>query len=70
VPVLLLQGLDDRVVPPSQAEAMRDALAARDVPVRYVPLEGEGHGFRKADTLRRVLAEELAFYRDAFGLPA
>jgi dienelactone hydrolase len=70
VPVLLFQGLEDHVVPPSQAEAMRDALAARNVPVTYVALEGEGHGFRKADTLRRVLAEELAFYRAAFGLPA
>jgi dienelactone hydrolase len=69
-PVLLFQGLDDRVVPPSQAEAMRDALAARGVPVTYVAFEGEGHGFRKADTVRRVLSEELAFYRNAFGLPA
>jgi dipeptidyl aminopeptidase/acylaminoacyl peptidase len=69
-PVLLFGGLDDRVVPPNQAEAMRDALAARGVPVTYIAFPGESHGFRKADTLRRVLNEELAFYRTAFGLPA
>lgn len=69
VPVLLFAGTEDRVVPPSQAEAMRDALAARGVPVTYVAFEGEGHGFRKAETLRRVLTGELAFYRQAFGLP-
>jgi dipeptidyl aminopeptidase/acylaminoacyl peptidase len=68
VPVLLFQGLDDRVVPPDQALAMRDALLARGVPVIYVPFEGEGHGFRKAETMKRVLEMELAFYRDVFGL--
>jgi dipeptidyl aminopeptidase/acylaminoacyl peptidase len=70
VPVILFQGLDDRVVPPSQATAMRDALAARNVPVIYEAFEGEGHGFRKADTIARVLERELAFYRDVFGLTA
>jgi dipeptidyl aminopeptidase/acylaminoacyl peptidase len=69
-PVILFQGLDDRVVPPSQATAMRDALAARNVPVSYEAFAGEGHGFRKAETIERVLASELAFYRDAFGLTA
>jgi dipeptidyl aminopeptidase/acylaminoacyl peptidase len=67
-PVILFQGLDDRVVPPGQAVAMRDALLARGIPVTYVAFEGEGHGFRKAETMQRVLADELAFYRDAFGL--
>jgi dienelactone hydrolase len=70
VPVILFQGLDDRVVPPSQALAMRDALLARGVPVVYEAFAGEGHGFRKAETIRRVLERELAFYLDAFGLPA
>ena len=70
VPVMLFQGLDDRVVPPSQAIAMRDALAARGVPVVYEAFEGEGHGFRKAETTRRVHERELEFYRDAFGLNA
>jgi dipeptidyl aminopeptidase/acylaminoacyl peptidase len=68
VPVLLFQGLDDRVVPPSQSSAMRDALQARGVPVIYQTFEGEGHGFRKAETVQRVLEMELAFYRDVFGL--
>jgi dipeptidyl aminopeptidase/acylaminoacyl peptidase len=68
VPIILFQGLDDRVVPPSQATAMRDALLARNVPVTYETFEGEGHGFRKAETMARVLASELAFYRTAFGL--
>ena len=70
VPVILFQGLDDRVVPPSQAVMMRDALAARGVPVVYETFEGEGHGFRKAETIERVLLRELEFYRDVFGLTA
>jgi dipeptidyl aminopeptidase/acylaminoacyl peptidase len=70
VPVILFQGLDDRVVPPSQATAMRDALTARGVRVIYESFEGEGHGFRKAATIRRVLETELAFYLDVFGLKA
>jgi dipeptidyl aminopeptidase/acylaminoacyl peptidase len=70
VPVILFAGLDDRVVPPNQATAMRDALAARGVPVVYEAFAGEGHGFRKAETNRRVIERELAFYRDVFGLTA
>ena len=49
-PLLIEQGLDDRVVPPSQSEAVRDALAAHGVPHAYLAFEGEGHGFRSADT--------------------
>jgi dipeptidyl aminopeptidase/acylaminoacyl peptidase len=70
VPVLLFQGLDDHVVPPNQATAMRDALLARNVPVVYEAFAGEGHGFRKAETIVRVLERELEFYRDVFGLTA
>jgi dipeptidyl aminopeptidase/acylaminoacyl peptidase len=70
IPVILFQGLDDHVVPPSQAIAMRDALAARNVPVIYEAFAGEGHGFRKAETIRRVYEAELAFYLDVFGLTA
>jgi dipeptidyl aminopeptidase/acylaminoacyl peptidase len=70
VPVILFQGLDDHVVPPSQASAMRDALTARGVRVIYESFAGEGHGFRKAATIRRVLETELAFYLDVFGLTA
>ena len=70
VPVLLFQGLEDHVVPPDQATAMRDALLARNVPVVYEAFEGEGHGFRKAETIVRVLERELQFYHDVFGLTA
>ena len=68
VPVMLFQGLDDRTVPPSQAVVMRDALLARGVPVTYRAFAGEGHGFRKPETIRTVLETELAFYRDVFGI--
>jgi acetyl esterase/lipase len=70
VPVLLFQGLDDHVAPPNQSAAMRDALTARNVPVIYEAFAGEGHGFRKAETIERVLERETAFYRDVFGLTA
>lgn len=61
-PVIFFQGLDDAVVPPNQAEAMVAALRARGVEVGYVAYEGEAHGFRRADTIRRTLEEELRFY--------
>jgi dipeptidyl aminopeptidase/acylaminoacyl peptidase len=70
VPVILFQGLDDHIVPPSQAEAMRDALAARGIAVVYQAFEREGHGFRRAETIQTVLESELAFYRNVFGLTA
>jgi len=67
VPVLLLQGLDDHVVPPDQATSMRDALVARGIPVTYEAFAGEGHGFRRAETIQRALELELAFYQGVFG---
>lgn len=70
VPVLLLQGEDDRVVPPSQSEAIRDALAVRGVPHEYVLYPGEGHGFRRAETGIDALERELAFLGRAFGFEA
>jgi dipeptidyl aminopeptidase/acylaminoacyl peptidase len=60
--VLLLQGTEDPVVPPAQAEGMRDALAAAGTACELVFFEGEGHGFRRADTLTACLEAELAFY--------
>jgi len=66
-PVLFLQGLDDKVVPPNQAEAMVAALKAKGLPVAYIAFEGEGHGFRRADTIQRALKAELAFYAQVFG---
>lgn len=67
VPVLLQQGADDRVVPPSQSEAIRDALASRGIPHEYVLFEGEGHGFRRAETIIASLEAELAFLARTFG---
>ncbi|MFA9216062.1 MAG: prolyl oligopeptidase family serine peptidase [Sphingomonadaceae bacterium] len=67
-PMIFFQGLDDKVVPPQQSEAMVNALLARGVPVAYVPLEAEGHGFRKAENIVRTLESELYFYQRMFGL--
>jgi dipeptidyl aminopeptidase/acylaminoacyl peptidase len=62
VPVLFLQGAEDRVVPPSQTEPMVEALRARGIPAGYLLFEGEQHGFRRADNIRRALDAELYFY--------
>jgi dipeptidyl aminopeptidase/acylaminoacyl peptidase len=67
VPLLLLQGAEDPVVPPAQSEAIRDALAARGVPHAYVVYEGEGHGFRRAENVAHALESELAFLGAVFG---
>ena len=66
-PIIFFQGLDDKVVPPNQAEAMVDALDAKGLPVAYLPFEGEGHGFRQAETIVRALEAELYFYGRVFG---
>src|ERR671932_1144486 len=58
-PLLLLQGLDDKIVPPSQAEVMIEALERKGIPYAYVAFEGEGHGFRKAETIRRATGATL-----------
>ena len=68
-PMIFFQGLDDKVVPPQQSESMVEALRARGVPVAYITLEGEGHGFRKADSVVRTLEAELVFYLRVFGIP-
>jgi dipeptidyl aminopeptidase/acylaminoacyl peptidase len=66
-PVIFFQGLDDKVVPPNQAEAMVEALRKKGIPVAYIPIEGEGHGFRQAENIRRTLESELSFYCQVFG---
>ena len=66
-PVIFFQGLEDKVVPPNQAEMMVDALRKRGVPVAYVAFEGEQHGFRKAENIKRSLDGELYFYSRVFG---
>jgi dipeptidyl aminopeptidase/acylaminoacyl peptidase len=71
-PLIVLQGLEDEVVPPNQAEMIVDALRRRGVPVAYLTFEGEQHGFRQAANIRRALDAELSFYGQVFGfdLPA
>ena len=66
-PVLLLQGLDDPVVPPSQAEMFRDALVRKGILHAYLAFEGESHGFRKATTKIECLEAELSFYGQVLG---
>jgi dipeptidyl aminopeptidase/acylaminoacyl peptidase len=66
-PVILLQGLEDKVVPPSQAETMVAALRSKRVPFAYVPFPTEGHGFREAANIRSSIEAELYFYSRIFG---
>ncbi|HLI88038.1 MAG TPA: prolyl oligopeptidase family serine peptidase [Ktedonobacteraceae bacterium] len=68
-PVIFFQGLEDKIVPPSQAEMMFEALRKKGVPVAYVPFEGEQHGFRRAENIKRSLEAELYFYSKVFGFP-
>jgi dipeptidyl aminopeptidase/acylaminoacyl peptidase len=66
-PVIFFQGLEDKVVPPNQAEMLFDALRRRGVVTAYVPFEGEQHGFRKAENICRALEGELYFFARVFG---
>jgi dipeptidyl aminopeptidase/acylaminoacyl peptidase len=65
--VLILQGLEDRVVPPTEAERIVDALWERRIPHAYIAFEGEDHGFRKAESLTRSFGAELSFLAQMFG---
>ncbi|MEW2287725.1 LpqB family beta-propeller domain-containing protein [Streptomyces sp. NPDC047841] len=67
-PFLLLQGLDDVICPPAQCERLLARIAGRGVPHAYLTFEGEGHGFRRADTMVRALEAELSLYAQVFGL--
>jgi dipeptidyl aminopeptidase/acylaminoacyl peptidase len=66
-PLILFQGLEDKVVPPSQAEKMFAAVKAKGIPVAYVAFPGEQHGFRSAENIKRTLDGELYFYSQIFG---
>ena len=66
-PMILFQGLEDKVVPPDQAETMFEAMRAKGLPVAYLPFEGEQHGFRRAENIKRALDAELYFYSRVFG---
>ncbi len=67
VPVIFFQGLEDKIVPPNQAELMVDALRKKGLPVAYVTFAEEGHGFRQAANIKRALDGELYFYSRVFG---
>ena len=65
-PLLLLQGLEDEIVPPNQAEMMFEAVKSKGLPTAYVPFEGEQHGFRRSENIERALEAELYFYSRIF----
>jgi dipeptidyl aminopeptidase/acylaminoacyl peptidase len=65
--MILLQGLEDKIVPPNQAELILEAVRAKGLPVAYLPFEGEQHGFRRAENMKRALEAELYFYGQIFG---
>lgn len=65
-PVIFFQGLEDKVVPPNQAEMMVEALRAKGLPVAYVPFEGEQHGFRRSENIKRAIDGEFYFYSRVF----
>lgn len=71
-PLIVLQGLEDEVVPPNQATMIVEALQAKRMAVAYLPFEGEQHGFRREENIRRALDGELSFYSQIWGfeLPA
>jgi dipeptidyl aminopeptidase/acylaminoacyl peptidase len=66
-PLILFQGLEDKVVPPNQSQMMADAVRDKRLPVAYLAFEGEQHGFRRADTIAHCLEAELYFYGKVFG---
>ena len=66
-PLLLLQGLEDKVVPPNQSEMIFEALKDKGIPTAYVSFEGEGHGFRKSENIVTALNAELYFYSQVLG---
>ena len=65
--MIFLQGLEDKIVPPDQAERMVRVLADKGLPVAYIAFEGEQHGFRRAENIKRALDAELYFYARIFG---
>ncbi|MDO5736995.1 MAG: prolyl oligopeptidase family serine peptidase [Propionibacteriaceae bacterium] len=67
-PMLILQGLEDKVVPPNQAYAMADAVRAAGKPLALVTFEGEGHGFRGMATRRTALESKISFLQQVFGM--
>jgi dipeptidyl aminopeptidase/acylaminoacyl peptidase len=68
-PLILFQGLEDKVVPPNQAEMMYEAVKAKGIPVAHVPFKGEQHGFRQARNIIRAVEGELYFLSRVFAFP-
>jgi dipeptidyl aminopeptidase/acylaminoacyl peptidase len=66
-PLIVIQGLEDEVVPPNQSEMIVEALRAKGMPVAYLPFEGEQHGLRRAENIRHALDAELSFYAQVLG---
>jgi dipeptidyl aminopeptidase/acylaminoacyl peptidase len=66
-PIILFQGLEDKVVPPSQSREFVEACVAKKLPYAYIEFEGEQHGFRKDSSIRRTLEAELYFFSRVFG---
>ncbi|MFL6213120.1 MAG: S9 family peptidase [Blastocatellia bacterium] len=69
-PIILFQGLEDKVVPPNQSEMLYEAAKAKGLPVAYIAFAGEAHGFRQAANIKRSLDGELYFYSRVFGFDA
>jgi dipeptidyl aminopeptidase/acylaminoacyl peptidase len=67
-PLLIFQGLDDKVVPPTQSRVVVDRMRRRRLPVRYLEFEGEGHGFHAAEHIAEALQSELCLYTETLGL--
>lgn len=63
-PLLILQGSEDKVVPPEQAQLIADSMEKRGKKYKYILFQGEGHGFRKAENIKKALEEELSWYRN------
>jgi dipeptidyl aminopeptidase/acylaminoacyl peptidase len=68
-PLIVLQGSEDAVVPPKQSEVIVDALRLAGVPVAYLLFDGEQHGFRRAENIRRAMDAEFSFYAQVLGFP-
>ena len=66
-PLILLQGLEDQIVPPNQAEMMFEAVREKGIPTAYLAFEGEQHGFRQSENIKRALESEFYFYSKVFG---
>jgi dipeptidyl aminopeptidase/acylaminoacyl peptidase len=68
-PVIIFQGDEDAIVPPTQSEAIYRSLIERKIPTAYLLFQGEQHGFRKAENIQRVLEAQSDFFSKILGFP-